>query len=103
MDKVEYTKQMKRLVSDNDKKIDELNNKYALSNNNVEIGDIVVTGEGVFIRFLEVQKITVREGLIRGEPFCTYTGELLKDDLGKRIGRPIGEVHQPNINKIIKK
>lgn len=97
MDKIEFKKQKQILMDIWDKGFRELKEKYALTNNNVKIGDII-SDSTISIK---VEKIQVVQSSFGNEyPECRYPGKKVtkKGDFFKDGSNDF--IYQSNLKKI---
>ena len=77
MTKEEYKLSLLKIEAEKDKKVKELREIYAFSNNKVATGDIFTDHIGS----IKVETIKLTMGRYDGFPECVYFGTMLKKDL----------------------
>lgn len=97
MDKTEFQKQKQLLKDAYDKGFRELKEKYALTNNNIKIGDII-SDTTISIK---VEKIQVIQSSFGNEyPECRYSGKKVKKDGSFFKDGSSDSIYQSNLKKI---
>lgn len=92
----EYKLETVTLTDNYNNSILRLKREYAISNNKVKVGDIVID----HCKTVLVEKIKIDH--YNDIPTCVYYGELLKKDKTPRKRPEEARVHQTNIKEVIK-
>jgi len=77
MTQEEFKIEVRKIYEQRDKRLKEVREIYAFSNNKISVGDIFKDHMG----YIKVEKIQMTIGSANGIPYCTYYGTILKKDL----------------------
>lgn len=98
MDYKEYSEKRHEILERNKLELQELTSLYALSNNEVEVGDIVIDR----CQTLLVDKIQTTLMTRTNKPSCVYSGVVLRKDLRPREDGKRSQVYQINLREVKK-